>query len=152
MRYLLWRFVWRPLSGVILAAVIVAFAPSASVWADQQITDPKQWCDNLMSLVVEKDANGVAKMFAESAGGRAKREDLDAALAPLGPSLAAAGNFRLLDLIAERRYGKSVADLTYAVFFDSVDLFFRCRMQKRGEYWGVGAFFFNTNFDKLELP
>jgi hypothetical protein len=121
-------------------------------WADQQITDPKRWCDNLMSIIAEKDTARVAQEFHDSAGGRVKREDVDAALASLSPTLALAGSFHSRDLVIERRYGQSVADFTYVLFFDSIDLFFRCRLHKRDDYWRAAAFSFNSNLDNLEPP
>lgn len=138
--------------AVVLSLAVVSLGSANSVSAGQQITDPKLWCDGLMSLIAQKRTAKVIQDFFDGAGGRVTRQAVDSALAPLGSSLAAAGDFRQLDLIREKYYGQSVADFTYVLFFQSVDLFFRCRLHKRDAYWYAAILSFNSNLDNLELP
>ena len=60
--------------GLSLAIIIVVLVRASFALADQQVTEPKLWCDSLMTLLSEKKIEELIVKFQDNAGGRVRRE------------------------------------------------------------------------------
>jgi hypothetical protein len=138
--------------GFLFFAVILASLKPVALSADRQITDPRSWADGIVRLFAMGDIKELTDELFESSGGHITREKISASVSVLAPMVAQSGPFRASDLIAEKRYGQSIAAFWYYVRFEKQEMFMHLRLFKRGTYWQVNNFRFNTDFDKIDAP
>jgi hypothetical protein len=130
--------------------VVVCLPLAAS--ADPQIKDPKVWADSVVSLIAHGQVEKVIDEFTDNSGGLVTREKIQVSMGAIVAAVAQAGSIRTTDLLAERHYGRSIAAFWYYLLFEKQELYVRLRLAKRGEYWQLQNFKFESDFEKLDVP
>src|SRR5262245_53068642 len=97
----------------IMAIGSILYVRVAEAASDGTISNPKEWCEQFVQTVADKDNEKMLSMVVASAMRSLAKEDVAQGLSGIPPLLVRVGDFRRTAFLAERYYGESLARLWY---------------------------------------
>jgi hypothetical protein len=146
------RLKMRAILVGVMAIVSILYVKVAESASDGTISNPKEWCEQLLQTAADKDNEKMLSMIIAGGLRTIAKEDAAQGLSGIPPLLVRMGDFRRTAHLAERYYGETLARFWYTVLFTNGTLFARCELIKISERWALLTVDFRTESAQINLP
>ncbi len=136
----------------VMAIASILYAKVTEAASDGTISNPMEWCEQLLQTVADKDNEKMLSMIIAGGLRTIAKEDAAQNLSSIPPLLVRMGDFRRTAYLAERYYGETLARFWYTVLFTSGTLCARCELIKISERWALLTVDFRTESTQINLP